>query len=139
MRAIDARVAEEGAEAPYAVAERPAERGPLWSLLDWSFWSAGMADTFREPLADTMLAAVPTETVNQAEGVMAAFIEHRRIQKTGVTKWQEQRDELQQLRVQVAELESKLCTCEPIREHDNTTIPAVYRHAADCSVNGGAR
>jgi hypothetical protein len=139
MRAIDARVAEQGAEAPCGVAERTTEHGPLWSLLDWSFWGAGMADTFREPLADAMIAAIPAETVNQAEAVMAEFIELRRIEKTGVTVWQEQRDELKQLRAQVAELELRLCTCERVRKHDDVTIPAVYHHAADCSVNRGAR
>ncbi|WP_371793089.1 hypothetical protein OG285_32685 [Streptomyces sp. NBC_01471] len=120
-------------------AARPSEDGPLWSLLDWSLWGAGMADTFREPLADIMLAAVPAETVAQAEAAMAEFIERRRIEKTGVTVWQEQRDELKQLRAQVAELKSRLCTCKPVRENDDVTIPVVYHHVADCLLNGGAR
>lgn len=88
-------------------ARTTAEHGPLWSLLDWSLWGAGMGDTFREPLADTMLAAVPTETVTQAEAVMAEFIERRGIEKTGVTVYQEQRDELERLRARVAELEQQ--------------------------------
>lgn len=78
--------------------------GKLWSLLDWSFWGAGMGDTFREPLADTMLAAVPTETVEQAEAVMTDFLERRKIEKTGVTIYQEQRDEVEQLRAELAEM-----------------------------------
>lgn len=77
--------------------ERPAH-GKLWSLLDWSFWGAGMGDVFRMPLADAMLAAVPAETIAQAEQIMAEFIERRQIEKTGVTVYQEQRDELEHLR-----------------------------------------
>lgn len=76
------------------------ERGELWSLLDWSFWGAGMADTFREPLADTMLAAIPADARGQAEAIMADFIRRRKIEKTGVTIYQEQRDELERLREQ---------------------------------------
>lgn len=76
------------------------ERGELWSLLDWSFWGAGMADTFREPLADTMLAAVPEDARAQAEAIMADFIKRRGIAKTGVTIYQEQRDQLERLRGQ---------------------------------------
>lgn len=81
--------------------------GKLWQLLDWSFWGAGMGDVFRMPLADTMLAAVPVETIEQAEEIMAEFIERRKIEKTGVTVYQEQRDELEQLRARVAELEAR--------------------------------
>ncbi|MFD7541246.1 hypothetical protein [Streptomyces sp. NPDC059819] len=139
VRATDARLVEQGAEAPYGVAVRSSEHGPLWSLLDWSFWGAGMCGTFREPLADTMLAAVPAETVAQAEAVMADFIERRKIEKTGVTVWQEQRDELKELRARVAGLESRPCSCEPVCEQLDASILVEYHHAADCSVNGGAR
>jgi hypothetical protein len=76
------------------IENEPTRHGKLWSLLDWSFWGAGMGDVFREPLADTMLAAVPAETVAQAEQIMADFIERRKIEKTGVTVYQEQRDKL---------------------------------------------
>ncbi|MFI7644257.1 hypothetical protein [Nonomuraea sp. NPDC049400] len=72
--------------------------GPLWSLLDWSFWGAGMADVFREPLADTMLAAIPDNVRKQAEAIMADFIERRGIEKTGVTVYQEQRAEVDRLK-----------------------------------------
>jgi DNA repair exonuclease SbcCD ATPase subunit len=87
--------------------EAPAH-GKLWSLLDWSFWGAGMGDVFRMPLADRMLAAVPAETIAQAEAVMADFIERRNIEKTGVTIYQEQRDELKQARARIAELEAEV-------------------------------
>ncbi|MEU8968103.1 hypothetical protein AB0D11_02310 [Streptomyces monashensis] len=76
----------------------PPTHGPLWSLLDWSFWGAGMGDVFRMPLADAMVTAVPTETIAQAEAIMAEFIERRQIEKTGVTIYQEQHDELERLR-----------------------------------------
>jgi hypothetical protein len=78
------------------------DHGKLWSLLDWSFWGAGLGDTFREPLADTMLAAIPAETIAHAEAIMAEFIERRNIAKTGVTIYQEQRDELERLRADAA-------------------------------------
>ncbi|MGW4759576.1 hypothetical protein [Streptomyces chartreusis] len=79
--------------------------GPLWSLLDWSFWGAGMGDLFREALADRMIAAVPAEGVAHAEAIMSEFIERRKIEKTGVTVYQEQRIELERLRTRVDELE----------------------------------
>jgi hypothetical protein len=78
--------------------------GPLWSLLDWSFWSAGMADVFREPLANVMLAAVPDDVRAHAEAIMADFIERRKIDKTGVTIYQEQRAEVERLRGELATL-----------------------------------
>lgn len=96
----------------------PPAHGKLWSLLDWSFWGAGMGDVFRMPLADAMLAAVPPETIAQAEQIMAEFIERRNIEKTGVTVYQEQRDELEQLRARVAELEEQ-------REHRRVRLVAV--------------
>lgn len=54
-------------------------RGALWSLLDWSLWGAGMADVFREPLANTMLAAVPNNVCRHAEAIMADFKQRRGI------------------------------------------------------------
>ncbi|KFG08133.1 hypothetical protein [Streptomyces scabiei] len=95
-----------------AVAARESEsqeprRGPLWSLLEWSFWGAGMGDVFRLPLADTMLAAISPETQAQAEQIMADFTERRKIEKTGVTVYQEQRDELERLRSEVAALRAE--------------------------------
>lgn len=85
---------------PVGTADGDPVRGPLWSLLDWSLWGAGLGDTFREPLADVMLGAVPAEMVAQAEAVMAEFIERRRIEKTGVTVYQEQRAEVDRLRAE---------------------------------------
>jgi hypothetical protein len=91
----DPMTAEQLDEFQYNAPER--QGGPLWSLLDWSFWGAGMADTFREPLASTMLAAVPENVRAQAEAIMADFIERRKIEKTGVTIYQEQSDEVERL------------------------------------------
>lgn len=78
--------------------------GPLWSLLDWSFWGAGMADVFREPLADVMLAAIPAKVREHAEAIMADFIKRRGIEKTGVTVYQEQRAEVDHLKAENARL-----------------------------------
>ncbi|OLT24390.1 hypothetical protein BJF79_13695 [Actinomadura sp. CNU-125] len=78
--------------------------GPLWSLLDWSLWGAGMGDVFRESLADVMLAAVPDNVRAQAEAIMAEFIRVRGIEKTGVTVYQEQCAELERLRAEVERL-----------------------------------
>ncbi|KAB8186940.1 hypothetical protein FH608_046480 [Nonomuraea phyllanthi] len=75
--------------------------GELWSLLDWSLWGAGMADVFREPLADTMLAAVPDNVRQHAEAIMADFKKRREITKTGVTVYQEQRDEVARLKARL--------------------------------------
>lgn len=49
-----------------SVAEHDVPRDELWSILDWSFWGAGMADTFRVPLADTMIRAISPEQHRQA-------------------------------------------------------------------------
>jgi hypothetical protein len=80
--------------------------GELWSLLDWSFWGAGMADVFREPLADVMLAAIPVNVRVHAEAIMADFIKRRGIDKTGVTVYQEQRAEVELLRTELSTLRS---------------------------------
>jgi len=118
-------------------------RGPLWSLLDWSLWGAGMGDTFREPLADAMLAGVSAETRAQAEQVMADFIERRKIEKTGVTVWQEQRDELARLRGEVAALRAERHTTNEalsdaavgLREREASPL-TVFRASHDSIVMG---
>lgn len=56
-----------------AAADAQPVRGELWSLLDWTFWGSGMGDVFREPLADTMLAAISPAQRKQAEQLMAAW------------------------------------------------------------------
>lgn len=42
------------------------KRDELWSVLDWTLWGAGMADTFREPIADKMVAALTDDERAQA-------------------------------------------------------------------------
>lgn len=118
--------------------------GPLWSLLDWSFWGAGMGDVFREALADRMIAAIPARGVEHAEALMAEFIRRRQIEKTGVTVYQEQRDQLKRLRAQVAELESMVDTARAMHvkfpdsehcQHDAEPWPCPTLAALD---NGSA-
>ncbi len=120
IRTIEAALAALG---PLPDSQRP-EHGPLWSLLDWSLWGAGMGDLFREALADRMLAAIPKRGRAHAEALMAEFIERRRIEKTGVTVYQEQRNEVERLRARVAELEAHAAQLAPFREaalHDLAT------------------
>lgn len=108
--------------------EQPAH-GKLWQLLEWSFWGAGMGDVFRMPLADAMVAAVPAETVTQAEEIMAEFIERRKIEKTGVTIYQEQRDELEQLRAELAEYEPLNPQQCPTGLHADWLVDSEHTHA----------
>ena len=51
----------------------------LWSLLDWTFWGAGMGDVLREPLADAMVASITPEQRADALRVMAAWEESGRV------------------------------------------------------------
>lgn len=48
------------------------------------------------------------------------------------------RAELAEFASRVNELESRLCECEPVREHSDYKRPAFYQHAAGCPVNRGA-
>lgn len=107
----------------------PPAHGKLWQLLDWSFWGAGMGDVFRMPLADAMVAAVPAETVAQAEQIMAEFIERRKIEKTGVTVWQEQRDEIDRLRAELAEYEPLNPQQCPKGLHADWLVNSEHTHA----------
>lgn len=43
------------------------QSGHLWSVLDWALWGNGMADVFREPLADKMVACLTAEERRKAE------------------------------------------------------------------------
>jgi hypothetical protein len=115
--------------------------GPLWSLLDWSFWGAGMGDVFREPLANVMLAAIPDNVRDQAEAIMADFIERRSIEKTGVTVYQEQRAEVERLkaRLEAAEGVMWLALAQPDHEAASHLL-ALYlgaRDAAQAQQDGG--
>lgn len=46
------------------------------------------------------------------------------------------RSELADFSGRVNELESQLCDCQPIREHDDYRRPAFYQHEASCAVTG---
>lgn len=60
------------------------------------------------PAADAAALLLPEITRLQAE--LAAFSGHANL------------------------LEARLCTCEPVRAHDDYTQPAFYQHAPDCRV-----
>lgn len=67
--------------------------------LDWSFWGTGMADTFREPLAETMLAAISPEQRQQANDLITRWRDHREF--VGRDKYEEQKAEIERLRAAV--------------------------------------
>lgn len=85
-------------------APEPAERGELWSLLDWTFWGSGMGDVFREPLADTMLAAITPEQRAQAESLMQSWHDSGR-QPLGRRLYEELEAEVRELRARVKDVE----------------------------------
>jgi hypothetical protein len=80
-------------------------RGRLWSLIDWSLWGAGMADVFREPVADVMVMSVPVEVREHAELIMEDFLHRREITKTGVDVYKELRDRAEKAEAELAEAE----------------------------------
>lgn len=53
------------------------EPSDLWNSLDWMLWGVGMGDTFREPLADKMIAAISDEEFAQAEALIRDWNERR--------------------------------------------------------------
>jgi len=90
---------------PAEPASEPApepERGELWSLLEWTFWGSGMGDVFREPLADTMLAAISPEQRAQAEQLMEAWHASGR-EPLGRRRYEELSAELKKAREDLAE------------------------------------
>lgn len=50
---------------------QPRPRGELWTALDWALWGVGMADFFRVPIAEKMIASLPDDEFKQAEAVIA--------------------------------------------------------------------
>jgi hypothetical protein len=77
------------------------KHGELWSLLDWTFWGSGMGDVFREPLADTMLAALTPEQREQAEQLMEAWHASGR-QPLGRRRYEELNAELKEAQEAIA-------------------------------------
>jgi hypothetical protein len=57
----------------------------LWTHLDWSLWGTGLGDTLREPLASTMVAAIPPRVRAHAEMVMAEFLKWRGVESPAQT------------------------------------------------------
>ncbi|WP_020141162.1 hypothetical protein [Streptomyces sp. 351MFTsu5.1] len=88
-----------------AKAQPRPERGELWSLLDWTFWGSGMGDVFREPLADTMLAAITPEQREQAEQLMEAWHASGR-KPLGRRRYEELSAELKEARDELAEVKA---------------------------------
>jgi hypothetical protein len=74
----------------------------LWSILDWSFWGAGMADTFRVPLADTMIKAISAEQHKKALDLIARWTELRG-EHVFQARYEELQGENDHLRAQLAE------------------------------------
>lgn len=73
----------------------------LWKHLDWSFWGTGMGDEFREPLADTMVAAITPEQRQQANDLIDWWRTQRDF--VGRDKYEEQKAEIERLRAKLAE------------------------------------
>lgn len=53
------------------------ERDVLWQSLDWMLWGVGIGDTFREPLADKMIAALSTEEFEKAQVLIRQWNDYR--------------------------------------------------------------
>lgn len=79
------------------------DRGELWSLLDWTFWGSGMGDVFREPLADTMLAAISPEQREQAEALMTQWHASGR-EPLGRRRYEDLSSELAEARAKTVDL-----------------------------------
>lgn len=77
------------------------EHDELWRHLDWSFWGTGMADVFREPLAEAMLAGITPAQRQQANDLITRWRDHREF--VGRDKYEAQKAEIESLKVQLAE------------------------------------
>lgn len=78
----------------------------LWRHLDWSFWGTGMADEFREPLAEAMLSAITPEQRQQANDLITRWRDHREF--VGRDKYEEQKAELDRLRAERGQARAEL-------------------------------
>lgn len=93
------------------MAETDVPRDELWSILDWSFWGAGMADTFRVPLADTMMRAISAQQHRQALELIERWTRLRG-ERAFQACYEELRSENTELRAQIAELTRALGKAE---------------------------
>jgi len=82
-------------------ADKPASpvHDELWRHLDWSFWGTGMADEFREPLAEAMLAGITAEQREQANALITRWRDHREF--VGRDKYEAQKAEIEKLRAEL--------------------------------------
>lgn len=104
----------------------------LWTLLDWSLWGAGLADTLRFPMASTMVAAVPAEVRAQAEAVMAAWLKFRGVESPSRTN-AELRADLERSRSECAVLTAKVEAAEAKAAEWDLTDEQIEMIAADIS------
>ncbi|MFE2912856.1 hypothetical protein [Kitasatospora indigofera] len=96
----------------------PAEpiRDELSRHLDWSFWGTGMADTFREPLAESMLAGITPEQRQQANDLITRWRDHREF--VGRDLYEAQKAELDAARAELAAtVEAGHLLAEQVRNH----------------------
>lgn len=107
LLAADHRQAEDSAAPP---------RDELWSLLDWTFWGSGMGDVFREPLADTMTAAITAEQRDTSLRLIEAWHASGR-QPLGRRRYEELSAELAEARAQVAAYENAVNAAHALADH----------------------
>jgi len=76
-----------------------------------------------------LLAMMPEKSAAIVSGHLAALL----------AEVQRLKAELADFSGRVNELESRLCDCEPVREHNDYKRPAFYQHEAHCPVSNPAK
>ena len=117
-----------------APAQAPVERDDLWSAIDWTLWGSGMGDTFREPLADKMLAALDREERAQALAIMVDW-RGRRGKQASLAAYEDLKAEQAELRAEVERLAE---TNRELVETHNVYLGVVERAEAEAARNRGA-
>ena len=111
---------------------KAATPGP-WCTDSWEIYQGAEYTAGAEWLGETCRAGEMDGSRADAEFVAAARTDVPEL----LAEVQRMRAELADFSGRVNELESRLCECEPVREHRDFRRPAFYQHAADCPVNGG--